>query len=227
MPDQWFYASSGGQAGPLDTDELRRLAGEGGLQPTDLVWREGLPAWMPAAKVPELFPAAADAPGGAADLPAAGYAPLPAPDYSSPAAVLPYQGGGVPVGISARTMELLRQTRPWVIFFSVLGFLATGLMLLVGLFITVGGMATRAAGMRVWIGLLYVAFAAIYLFPSIFLWRYGMRIGSLVARGHAEDLELALEAQKSFWRFTGILTIVVIVLYVVAIVVMMVAMSRF
>ncbi|CAA9376954.1 MAG: hypothetical protein AVDCRST_MAG64-359 [uncultured Phycisphaerae bacterium] len=222
MAGQWFYTSNGGQAGPVDTADLRRLVGEGALRPTDLVWREGLAEWMPASQVPGLF-GAAEGEAAAADVstegsPVAGPGPGAAPYYPAPPAVLPYQGGGVPVGISARTMELLRQTRPWVIFFSVLGFLLTGLMLLAGTVVTFAGLATpRGSRMPALVGLVYIAFSAVYLFPALFLWRYGMRIGSLVARGQVEDLESALEAQKSFWRLSGIIVIAAIVLYFVVI----------
>lgn len=236
MAGQWFYAASGGQAGPVDAAELRRLADEGALQPTDLVWREGMPEWVPANKVKGLFPAAdnlspttpAD-PGKAPAAAPAGEWPAPGPEQSppaagydpSPAAVIPYQGGGVPVGVSARTMDLLRQTRPWVLFLSILGFILAGLMVLVGVGLSGVGLMARGGGMPGWIGLVYIVMAALYFFPALYLWRYGSRIGSLVARGQLEDLEGAIEAQKTFWRLSGIIVIAGIVLYFVAIAVVL------
>jgi hypothetical protein len=216
MAGQWFYASGGGQTGPVETADLRRLADEGTLRPTDLVWREGQPEWVPASKVPELSgTAAGDATPAVVEAPPAG-APAPgaAPYYAEPAAVLPYQGGGVPVGISARTMELLRQTRPWVLFISILGFILAGLMVIGGLGVFAMEMMSGGTGVPAWLGMAYIAFAAVYLFPSLYLCRYGMRIGSLLARGQVEDLERALESQKSFWRLSGIIVIAVIVVYI-------------
>ena len=230
---QWFYATSGGQMGPVDTAELKRLAAAGTLQPTSLVWREGLAEWVQASKVKGLFGPAepvGTSGGGEAGGPEATESQVPAAaaqeyydpaanaGYASPSQVISYQGGGVPVGVSARSMDLLRQTRPWVLFLSILGFIVTGLMVLFGvgfglLGMAGGGGSAVGAGM----GLLYIAISAIYFFPALFLWRYGSRIGGLMAGGQVQDLENALEAQKSFWRFTGILMVVVIVLYVVLI----------
>ena len=60
------------------------------------------------------------------------------------------------------------------------------------------------------ISLIYLAFAALYFFPALFLWRYGGHIRQLVATHRAGDLESALEAQKSFWKFIGIVTTILV-----------------
>ena len=52
---EWFYAQEGRQFGPITPEELRRMAEEGELATTDLVWREGLPEWVPAIRVRGLF----------------------------------------------------------------------------------------------------------------------------------------------------------------------------
>jgi len=51
MPVSWYYAVDGEKVGPVDAAELRQLAVAGILQPDDMVWREGLPAWVPAEQV--------------------------------------------------------------------------------------------------------------------------------------------------------------------------------
>ncbi|HEX4144110.1 MAG TPA: DUF4339 domain-containing protein [Pirellulales bacterium] len=53
---QWWYARDDEQLGPLSPGDLRRLAASGGLAPTDLVWREGMGEWAPAARIKGLFP---------------------------------------------------------------------------------------------------------------------------------------------------------------------------
>ena len=57
---QWWYARDDEQLGPLSPGELRRLAAGGGLAPTDLVWREGMSEWAPAARIKGLFPESRD-----------------------------------------------------------------------------------------------------------------------------------------------------------------------
>jgi uncharacterized RDD family membrane protein YckC len=53
---EWYYLRDGQQIGPVGSKELKSLADRGRLQPTDLIWRDGLPNWVPAARVKGLFP---------------------------------------------------------------------------------------------------------------------------------------------------------------------------
>src|SRR4051812_10106663 len=50
----WFYVRAGQQQGPTDLQSLSDLIRRGEIQPTDLVWRDGMPDWTPATQVPEL-----------------------------------------------------------------------------------------------------------------------------------------------------------------------------
>jgi TM2 domain-containing membrane protein YozV len=56
MSQAWYYAKNNERLGPVPLAELRSLIAKGGLQPTDLVWSEHLPGWVPAREVRELFP---------------------------------------------------------------------------------------------------------------------------------------------------------------------------
>ncbi len=51
----WYYAIDGQQYGPVSEKELHRLAGTGGIQPTDLLWRDGFVDWSAASTVAGLF----------------------------------------------------------------------------------------------------------------------------------------------------------------------------
>jgi hypothetical protein len=56
MASEWFYTLKGQQApAPISSAELKQLAASGQLQPTDLVWQDGMPNWMPASMVKGLF----------------------------------------------------------------------------------------------------------------------------------------------------------------------------
>jgi hypothetical protein len=51
----WYYSHDGQQKGPVPVSELERLADDGEFDPEkDLIWREGMADWKPAASVPEL-----------------------------------------------------------------------------------------------------------------------------------------------------------------------------
>lgn len=58
MADIWFYVINGQRSEPVDFAALQRLASQGAIAPTGLVWREGLPNWVTAGSVQGLsFPA--------------------------------------------------------------------------------------------------------------------------------------------------------------------------
>ncbi len=64
---KWFYGRGGQQTGPLSVAEMRDLVARGQITPTDMVWREGMPNWIPASQAADLMPssqAAAPAPVG-------------------------------------------------------------------------------------------------------------------------------------------------------------------
>jgi TM2 domain-containing membrane protein YozV len=54
-PRIWFYSVNGQESGPVSARELKGLAAEHRLRPTDLVWKDGMSEWKPAAKVGGLF----------------------------------------------------------------------------------------------------------------------------------------------------------------------------
>src|SRR6516165_9934566 len=56
MAEMWFYTCEGKQMDPVTIRELKRLAGDGTLKPTDMVWKEGMPRWIRASSLRELFP---------------------------------------------------------------------------------------------------------------------------------------------------------------------------
>ena len=105
----------------------------------------------------------------------------------------------------------LQRTQPWVRFLAIMGFIIAGFMVLTGLAVGAIGAATgnyQTLGIMV----LYPIMGIVYVFPSIFLLRYADRIKTFVASGQEQDLAGALDAQRSFWKFAGILTIVSIVM---------------
>ena len=60
--------------------------------------------------------------------------------------------------------------------------------------------------------LLDFAFSFMFLVPSLYLHKYANRIGVFVAQGHNVQLEAALEAQRKFWKFTGLFVLLSLIL---------------
>src|SRR6266404_7689601 len=74
MSDEYYYSQAGQRCGPVPGEQLKQLAASGHLQPTDLIWKEGMSGWVAAAKVKGLFPAPPD-PARPTDPPPAPAAP--------------------------------------------------------------------------------------------------------------------------------------------------------
>jgi hypothetical protein len=55
MADDWYYTQSNERKGPVSPAKLRAMADDGWLTPDDLVWKTGMPNWVPAGKVRGLF----------------------------------------------------------------------------------------------------------------------------------------------------------------------------
>lgn len=55
----WYYAEADRQVGPVSLEQLQAMVASGGLRAEQLVWTEGMAAWVPAGTLPALFPNAA------------------------------------------------------------------------------------------------------------------------------------------------------------------------
>jgi hypothetical protein len=51
---QWYYSKNGNQLGPVAQGELISKLASGEVSPTDLVWKDGMGDWIPAAQVADL-----------------------------------------------------------------------------------------------------------------------------------------------------------------------------
>jgi hypothetical protein len=121
-------------------------------------------------------------------------------------------------------IDQLARTKLWVRLISILIFIGSGFMVLGGLFMGIGGGAAMMAsqdtaafglGFGIRMMLLYILLALLYIYPGIKLWAYANRISALVRDRSTLSLERALNEQRKFWKFIGILTIVVLGLYAV------------
>lgn len=146
--------------------------------------------------------------------------------YRPPDAALESDDPGSGVAPPGAVREL-RGTRPWVIFMAIVSFVGSGFALLGGIGVTVmGSLAPAGAGPdplggRIWIlGIVYILFGLLYVYPGVRLLQYALAIGKLIRVPDAAQLAKTLVYQRLFWRFAAILTILVIVGYFVLIVVL-------
>ena len=55
MAGEWYVGRNGQQSGPFSQQQLRQMAVAGQLSPADLLWKEGMPNWVPCSSVKGLF----------------------------------------------------------------------------------------------------------------------------------------------------------------------------
>jgi uncharacterized membrane protein len=112
-------------------------------------------------------------------------------------------------GISPLAIQHLVRTQPWVRLVSIFGLIITCIVLLGLLFFPVA--LGFASGGRAETGFLVtpvVVIGFLYLFPLIKLSKYAAAIRRLRQSRSSADLEDALNQQRSFWKFVGVLTLI-------------------
>jgi hypothetical protein len=120
--------------------------------------------------------------------------------------------------ITPLMIEHLRATKPWVRLMSIILFISVALILSGAVIILLVPTSMGGSGFSLLIAVVYLAMGALYLFPAYFLHQYASSIRNLEQGGGDVAMEEALRNQKSFWRFVGIMTLVVICIYAIVLV---------
>ena len=119
--------------------------------------------------------------------------------------------------LDKKSLTYLTETRKWTMFLAILGFIFIGLLaigaLIVGL---VGaGFGGLMGGSEILIILLvYIVIGVLYFFPIYYLLKFSVNMKKAIEQAEQKDLTVAFEYLKSHYKFIGILTIVVLALYV-------------
>ena len=124
------------------------------------------------------------------------------------------------VKITGSMVDSMRSTRPWTMFLSVLGFIGAGLFLIIGIVMLFMRALPRqdAQLANAFMGVMYIVFAVVYCFPSLYLFKYSNFVKLFYQSKNEGHLESALSYQKSFWKFVGILSIITIVISILGII---------
>jgi hypothetical protein len=88
-------------------------------------------------------------------------------------------------------LDALSQTKPWARFFSIIGFLSIGIMIIVGFSNMVGFLKTNDGGAflpGVMSFVVNIIFGVLYFFPSLFLFKYASSIGRLLDGGGVKEM---------------------------------------
>lgn len=128
--------------------------------------------------------------------------------------------------VSNQSRHFLLYAAKWSNFLAIMGFIGLGLMVLGGLIVMLMGSAFSnipgAPPMSLF-GIIYLAMAALYFFPTYYLYLFSQKMKNALANSSQNDLETGFENLKSFFKFMGIFTIVIMSLYVLMILIGMIA----
>ena len=101
----------------------------------------------------------------------------------------------------------------WMRFIGIFSFVSYGLILIVG-FISIFGRGTLYfmpdyyEGVGRLTGLSYIVVSLVFFFPAMFLFLAGSNLCALRRGGGEDFLEAALQSNKSYWKFNGIIVII-------------------
>jgi hypothetical protein len=123
----------------------------------------------------------------------------------------------------------LNEIRRWTSFLSILGFIAFGLILAIGIIMLFASSLTSSYAfgsmnfLGPWIGIAYIIVAIIYFFPILYLYQFSVHAKKSLLQINAAETSNAYMAEainflKKHFRFVGILTIVILGMYLLVIV---------
>ncbi|MUV04963.1 hypothetical protein GN157_14700 [Flavobacterium rakeshii] len=128
--------------------------------------------------------------------------------------------------ITNESKEYLRVAAKWSGFLAIVGFVFLGLGALGGFSMLALGSAMGSAmggamgGLSGSVfGIFYLLVVALAFIPTLYLYKFSSRTKQALLSNRTEDLTESMKNLKSYFRFMGIFTLIVIVLYILLIVI--------
>ena len=139
------------------------------------------------------------------------------------------------LGIDQDSKTHLMEAARWARFLAIVGFVVCGLVAILGIFIgsvmdqlmsrfgenEFGGANMRGLGGV--FSVIYIGIAILYFFPCLFLFRFANVVKAAFATYQQDTLNKSFQNLKIMFRFVGILTIIVLCLYVLGLLMKIVA----
>ena len=130
----------------------------------------------------------------------------------------------------------LSSTASWAKFLAIMGFIACGLIVLMGIF--AGSLFERyssrsegfdrdgmigARGFGAVAAVFYILLAVLYFFPCLFLFNFASKMKSALLSNDQDILNTSFQNLKKTFRYVGVLTIIVIAFYIIILMLALVA----
>lgn len=132
-----------------------------------------------------------------------------------------YFNSGENLTLTSTTIGFLEQIRKWTRFLAIVGFVMTGLMVVIAfsfgtimnMFSPSGAMGNIAGMGSTVITIIYLIVAVIQFFPVYYLYRFSANLDRALTNNDQQHLESAMSFLKSHYKFVGILVIIVLAFY--------------
>jgi len=138
----------------------------------------------------------------------------------------PQEAEEVLLTVTEDIRSYIYETARWTRFLSIIGFVATGIMILFSfsaeaLISAMNGKVGAANNPWAALGggfltIVFLLSALLYFYPSLLLFKYASSAKQAVLYGDQPALSEAMIRMKSFFKFWGIITITVLALYIIS-----------
>lgn len=127
--------------------------------------------------------------------------------------------------LNSKSKNFLKEISKWTLFFSILGFIGIAFLVLIAilmgtLYAPMVNMLAKQQGVESLSTILmitYLVLALLYFMPVFYLFKFSKKMKSALANKNDDILADAFENLKSHYKFIGVLTIIMLSLYVLLI----------
>jgi len=118
--------------------------------------------------------------------------------------------------VTENAKKYLKSTASWSLFFAVLGFIGVAILVICGIAVMLmGDFFGVDLGYMSFFGIFYIALGIVMVFPALYLLSFSQKTKKALVDQDTMVMEEAFKNMKSYWKFTGIMAIVIISLYFV------------
>ncbi|WP_430402370.1 hypothetical protein [Fluviicola sp.] len=118
--------------------------------------------------------------------------------------------------VSNSIKEHLITSAKWARFLAIVGFVFAGITAIGSLVMLVAALST-GFGPLIGAAFLYVGLAVVMIFPALYMIRFAMSITKGLNSSKQSEFEYGVQNLKSYFKFSGIFTIVFLGLYIILI----------
>lgn len=123
-------------------------------------------------------------------------------------------------GLTPESKQHLLETAKWTKFLSIIGFIGTGIMFIIMIFMLAGGSyfaalsGSMAPGFSfAGIAIMWIFMLALYIYPIYAMYQFSKYLKIGINSNSSEDLTIAFRHQKGMYKFMGILMVILLCIY--------------